>query len=578
LNGRQEYQKWLNDSELPKALREELVSIQGNEQEIEDRFGKTLDFGTGGLRGVMGAGLNRMNIYTVRRASWAFAQYILRQGTDATAKGVAIGYDCRHMSAEFAREAGLTMAAVGVHAYVSPYLCPTPEVSFSVRHFQAAGGVMITASHNPPEYNGYKAYGPDGAQLLPDVTSEIHAIMMQHPDVFELPTMALDEAIKQGRFQWIARDVRSTYVDTVVRTVQFPSISQDQRKALTVVYTPLHGAGNVPVREALHAAGYEKVHIVQEQEEPNGDFPTVKSPNPEEPKALELGTGKAREVFADLVMGTDPDSDRVGIAVRSKEGEYQLLTGNQVGALLMEFILRTRQAEGRLPKNGIVFQTIVSSDLGRTVAASFDVPTENTLTGFKYIGHGITRYEQTGEHTFLFGYEESYGYLVSPIVRDKDAVQTCLAIAEMVSFYKSQDKTLLDALHALFARFGHYREALISVPLQQKGASNRVQSVMDGLRQSTPSVEGLRLVAIEDYKTSRRSHVDASGQETSMDTLQLPKSDVLKYLYEDGSWMAIRPSGTEPKIKVYLAARGQHDEDCKAKIQHMQRTIEQHLQ
>ncbi len=578
MNGLQEYQKWMNYSKLPKVLREELVSIQGNEEEIEDRFGRTLDFGTGGLRGVMGAGLNRMNIYTVRRASWALGQYILRQGNDAPAKGVAIGYDCRHMSAEFAREAGLTLSAIGVRAYVSPYLCPTPEVSFNVRHLQAAGGVMITASHNPPQYNGYKAYGPDGAQLLPDVTSEIHAIMTQHPDVFQLPTMTLDEAMKQGHFQWIAPDVRTAYVDTVVRAVQFPSISAKQRETLTVVYTPLHGAGNVPVREALHAASYEKVQIVKEQEEPDGDFPTVKSPNPEEPKALELGIGKAREVSADLVMGTDPDSDRVGIAVRSKEGEYQLLTGNQVGALLMEFILRTRQAEGRLPKNGIVFKTIVTSELGKAVAASFDIPTENTLTGFKYIGHGITRYEQTGEHTFLFGYEESYGYLVSPIVRDKDAVQTCLAIAEMASFYKSEGKTLIDALHALFARFGHYREALISVPLQEKGTSNRVQSVMDGLRQNAPIVEGIRLVAIEDYKTSQRSQVDASGHETSVDTLQLPKSDVLKYLYEDGSWMAVRPSGTEPKIKVYLAARGQHDEDCKAKIQRMQSTIEEHLQ
>ncbi|WCK53742.1 phospho-sugar mutase [Aneurinibacillus sp. Ricciae_BoGa-3] len=574
----QEYQKWLDYKELPEKLREELLSIQGNKEEIEERFGRTLDFGTAGLRGVLGAGLNRMNIYTVRKTSWALAEYILRQGKGADLYSVVIGYDSRHMSQHFAREAGLTMAAVGIQAYVSPCLCPTPEVSFAVRHLQAAAGVMITASHNPPEYNGYKAYGPNGYQLLPDEATNVHNIMLENLDVFEIPTMALDEAIHRGLFQWTAPEVRNTYIRAVVHEVQFPSVTDEQRKALSVVYTPLHGTGNVPVREVLHATGYANVHIVKEQEAPDGDFPTVKSPNPEEPEALELGIRTAGEVQADLVIGTDPDADRVGIAVRDNSGSYHLLTGNQVGALLMEFILSRRKAENRLPTNGIVFKTIVTSTLGQAVASSYDIVTENTLTGFKYIGEGITRYGQTGEHTFLFGYEESYGYLVSPIVRDKDAVQTCLAIAEMTSFYKGLGKTLIDALEKLFQRFGYYKEELFSLTLKGADAPNQTDLVMDVLRRETPKVEGLKLVAIEDYLTLKRILADDEGNPTSTaDALLLPASNVLKYLYEDGSWMAVRPSGTEPKLKTYLAARGTSKTDCETKTQQMRAAIEDHI-
>lgn len=575
MNATEEYQRWLNHKDLSDKLRDELTSIQGNEAEIEERFGHNLDFGTGGLRGLLGAGLNRMNIYTVRKTSWALAQYVLRQGGDAASRGIAIGYDCRHMSVEFAREAGLTMAAVGVRTYVSPYLCPTPEVSFALRRLHAAAGVMITASHNLATYNGYKVYGPDGYQLLPDAASEIHTIMSDNQDVFQLPTLAFDEAAKRGLFQWIPPEIRDTYIDAVVREVKFPSISDEQRQALSIVYTPLHGTGNAPVRVALQTAGYANVQIVKEQADPDGDFPTVKSPNPEEPAALALGIRTAGEVQADLVMGTDPDADRVGIAIRDKEGSYQLLTGNQVGALLTDFILSTRKAEGRLPTNGIVFKTIVTSELGQAVAASYNIPTENTLTGFKYIGNGITHYEQTGEHTFLFGYEESYGYLVSPIVRDKDAVQTSLAIAEMTSFYKSQGKTLLDALDGLFERFGYYKEVLFSVTINGEDGATRMQAIVDEFRKDTPTIEGLKLVAIEDYVTSKRTHVDSAGNPTSaQDSLTLPASDVLKYVYEDGSWMAVRPSGTEPKLKAYCAARGLSKADCETKTQRMRAVIE----
>ncbi len=578
MDASQEYKKWLNYSELPDELRQELVSIQGNDSEIEDRFGHRLDFGTAGLRGVMGAGLNRLNIFTIRKTSWALGQYLLQHENDAAERGVAIGYDCRHHSSEFARETGLVLAALGIRAYVSPYLCPTPEVSYSVRHFGAAAGVMITASHNPPQYNGYKAYGQDGCQLFPEATKKIHAIMTDNENIFDIPTLELEDAINRGLFEWIAPDVRAMYIEKVVQEVLSPSVEDEQRKALSIVYTPLHGAGNVPVRTALDTAGYKKVQVVKEQAEPDGDFPTVKSPNPEEPEALDLGIQTARQIGADIVMGTDPDSDRVGIAIRTKEGSYQLLTGNQVGALLMDFILCTRKAEGRLPKNGNVFKTIVTSELGQAVADSYNIQLENTLTGFKYIGERITHYEQTGEHKFLLGYEESYGYLISPMVRDKDAVQTCLAIAEMTSYYKNKGQTLQDALEGLFERLGWYEEELFSKHIEGADPSSKLQSIMDGLRKDVPTVEGLKLTAIEDYETSKHYHVDKNGQPASASKpLSLPKSDVLKYLYEDGSWLALRPSGTEPKLKAYLAARGKNLSDCKDKLNRMHSAIESRI-
>ncbi|WP_342394265.1 phospho-sugar mutase [Priestia aryabhattai] len=368
------------------------------------------------------------------------------------------------------------------------------------------------------------------------------------------------------------------YTKTIVDEVQFPSVTSSQRKDLSIVYTPLHGTGNIPVQEVLHASGYNKVHIVKEQADPDGDFPTVKSPNPEESKALKLGIGLANKIQADIVMGTDPDADRVGIAVRDHKGSYQLLTGNQVGALLVEFILSQRKTENRLPNNGIIFNTIVSSTLGQAVASSYKIPIENTLTGFKYIGEGITRYEKENEHTFLFGYEESYGYLISPIVRDKDAVQTCLAIAEMTSFYKDQGKTLLVVLEELFQKFGYYKEELFSLPINGGNTPNHTGLVMAELRKNIPKIEGLKLVSIDDYHILKRTHINKKGKLTSnTEPLLLPSSNVLKYWYEDGSWIAIRPSGTEPKLKVYLAAHGTGSTECETKIQQMQTAIKKHI-
>lgn len=574
LNGRQEYQKWLEYDGLPNPLRQELEGLRGDEAAIEDHFGHHLQFGTGGLRGILGVGTNRMNIYTVRKTSWALAQFVLRQGAEAGKRGVAVGYDCRHMSKEFAQEVGLTMAAAGVRAYVSPYLCPTPEVSFAVRHLHAAAGVMITASHNPPEYNGYKAYGPWGYQLLPADTTRISDLAQEIADLFTLPTLPLAEAIDCGLFSWMGPEVRESYVENVIKEVSFTSIGVSERRQLKIVYTPLYGAGNIPVRKALQGSGYHRVHVVKEQEAPNGDFPTVKSPNPEEHDALKLGMELAKEVEADLVLGTDPDSDRVGIAVRDLHGAYKLLTGNQVGALLTEFILGRRQAEGRLPADGIVFKTIVTSELGQSIANSYHMAVENTLTGFKYIGERLTHYEQAREHTFLLGYEESYGYLVSPMVRDKDAVQTCLAIAEMCAFYKSSGQNLLDVLSTLFHKFGYYEEELFTIQLDESGDQGRGHAIMDKLRSEIPEVEGLRVIAVENYETLKRTMVTPDGKlDASSTPLHLPQSDVLKYLFEDGSWLAIRPSGTEPKVKAYLAAKGESQADCSTKVKRMRDVI-----
>ncbi len=578
MNASDEYQKWLHQPNLPQDLQKELRALEGNQEEIQDRFGQDLDFGTGGMRGVMGAGLNRMNVFTVRRASFACAKYLLSQDQNNASRGIVIGYDCRHMSPEFAQETALAFAALGVKAFVSPVLCPTPEVSFTVRHLKAAGGVMITASHNPPEYNGYKVYGPDGCQLLPYATNQIRTIMAQQEDVFEVEALPLDEAKQRGLLQPIPSDVRNVYVSSVVKEIQCASVSNDVRDAVSLVYTPLHGAGNVPVRAALQTGGYQHVTVVAEQEQPNGDFPTVKSPNPGDPESLTLGILLASRVEADIVLGTDPDSDRVGIAVRNNHGDFVHLTGNQVGALLMDFILSTRNAENRLPENGIVFKTIVTSELGGAIAKTYGIPTEDTLTGFKYIGSKITAYEQTGEHTFLLGYEESYGYLVSPIVRDKDAVQTCLVIAEMTAFHKRRGKTLWTVLHELYQRFGYYAELEASTALDEGSAQAEVKSLMAGFRQTAPDVRQLQLVAVEDYLSSARVEMTAQGRPKGETIkLDLPKSNVLKYWYHDGSWLAVRPSGTEPKIKFYYAARGNEASECKAKIADMQEAVQKHM-
>lgn len=549
LNARDEYQHWMAQSHLPTPMLDELRKMDGNQSEIEDAFGTSLDFGTGGLRGIMGAGLNRMNIYTVRRATAALAMHIQEKGPDAASAGVAIGYDCRHNSPLFAEVAACTLAAYGIRAYIAPLLCPTPELSWSVRKLGAVAGIMITASHNPPKYNGYKVYNRFGGQLLEADANDIKEKANAFSDIFAIPSLTLKEAQTKKLVQTIPAKVRVEYLEQVVQDVADARLAS-ARSRLKIVYTPLHGTGHVPIQDALRMAGYADVVLVPEQTEPDGDFSTVKSPNPEEAGALKMACDLAVRANAQLVMGTDPDADRVGIAVRDADGNMLLLTGNQVGALLVNYLC------GRLPHKTssippIVFKTIVTSDFGAEIARAHGVHVEETLTGFKYIGDRITAYEQSGEYRLLVGYEESYGYLISPIVRDKDAVQTCLAIAEMSAHYLDKGQSLLDVLEDLYQKYGYYGESLLGIELHGHDGPQRMKRVLANLREQPLEVPGLELMFVEDYLAGERRHL----QDGRTEALTLPKSDVQKFYFKGGHWAAVRPSGTEPKMKIYVGVR-----------------------
>ncbi|MCL6454474.1 MAG: phospho-sugar mutase [Alicyclobacillus sp.] len=569
------YEAWRRQPALPDELRAELERIAGAEADILDRFDGELAFGTGGLRGVMGAGTNRMNLFTVRRASAGLAHYWRASGTgDLRA---VVGYDCRHHSREFALEAARVFAAHGIRSYVFPSLCPTPELSFAVRSLQAVGGVMITASHNPPAYNGYKVYNADGCQILPNEAEAVTAAIADIPSGFDLPLVGLDDGIRSGAILFVPDDVRTAYVDTVVTRLSVSTVRADDRRALRIVYTPLHGTGNVPVRRALEQAGYHQVQVVREQEAPDGSFPTVASPNPEEPEALSLAIRQASAVEADLVMGTDPDADRVGVAVRMGDGSYRLLTGNQVGGLLVDFVLRERQSRGVLPGNGVVLKTIVTSELGAASARQLGVKVVDTLTGFKYIGDQIGQFERSGEHTFLFGYEESYGYLAADFVRDKDAVQTCLLIAEMAAWHKRAGRTLVDALADLYERVGYFAEALVSATLPGAAGQAAIASLMADLRENGIGVPEMPVAWVEDYHTRERTDVGLDGRVKQRQALFLPQADVLKFGFVDGSWLAVRPSGTEPKIKFYVGAKGTSEAACAAAVERLRAAVDEIL-
>jgi phosphoglucomutase len=432
---------------------------------------------------------------------------------------------------------------------------------------------MITASHNPPEYNGYKVYGPDGGQILPDVAEQVMAYIGEIKDVFGIEIADKTQAIADGRFEFVGEAIDELYYRRVVETMLMQSLSAADRARLRVVYTPLHGTGNIPVQRTLTAAGYTDLHIVQPQAAPDGEFRTVKSPNPEEHAAFEMAIDLSRDLGADIALGTDPDADRVGVAVRDRDGEYVLLTGNQTGGLLVDFYLSQLAAAGTLPENAVVFKTIVTSELGAEVARTYGVKSEDTLTGFKYIGERISHYETTGEKQFVFGYEESYGYLASPFVRDKDAVQSCLLIAEMAAYYKRQGMTLLDALERLYEKVGYFEEKLISVTLPGVDGLAKIGQMMADLRENGLPVDQLSLSAVEDYLTRVKTFVESGKTEA----LVLPQADVLKYVFEGGAWMAIRPSGTEPKIKVYLGGKGRSRGECTTSVKHMQRAADAYL-
>ncbi|MFF2483681.1 phospho-sugar mutase [Paenibacillus sp. NPDC058071] len=538
---RERYEAWLKDPSIDEATKAELRGLEGQEKEIADRFYRDLEFGTGGLRGVMGAGTNRLNAYTVGKATQGLANWLLSGGQ--AGKSAVIAHDSRNHSPEFALDSALVLAANGIKTYLFRSLRPTPQLSYAVRELGAGAGVVITASHNPPEYNGYKAYGADGCQLIPDDAEQVIAAIQQVAGFDQVRRISREEAEAQGLLVWLDESADEQYVDTVVaQSLNRELLASGVGERFSVVFTPLHGTGNVPVREALRKAGFKNVHVVAEQEKPDGYFSTVKSPNPEEREAFTLGIKLAQEVGADLIIGTDPDADRMGAVVKNNQGEYVVLTGNQSGALMVDYILSQLKERGQLPDNGVVIKTIVTSEMGADIARSYGVEVENTLTGFKYIGEKMTAYEQTGERTFLFGYEESYGYLTGTYARDKDAIVASLLIAEAAAYYSHQGKTLYDVLQELYAKHGVYLEALESRTMKGLDGVQKIASIMEDWRSAPPAdVRGVKVERVLDY---------------SLGLDGLRKENVLKYELADGSWFCLRPSGTEPKIKVYFAVRG----------------------
>jgi phosphoglucomutase len=570
------FERWDSFLQLDSNLRQQLNELKKDEKLLEDAFYKELEFGTGGMRGEIGVGTNRMNVYTIRKASLGLAKYIETFGEEAKKRGVVIAYDSRHQSPEFAMEAAKTLATRGIQTYVFDELRPTPELSFALRHLQAFSGIVITASHNPPEYNGFKVYGEDGAQLPPEEADKVIEKVAEVEN--ELLIKVDDEATlkEKGLIQIIGEDVDTAYIEKLVSISEQPNLAATSD--IRVVFTPLHGTANKPVRRALEALGYKHVVVVKEQELPDPNFSTVKAPNPEEHAAFELAIREGNRVGADVLIATDPDADRLGVAVKNHAGEYVVLTGNQTGAILMDYILSQKKEKGTLPPNGKVFKTIVTSELGRKVAASYGIPTEDVLTGFKFIGEKMKQYEESGEHTFLFGYEESYGYLIGDFARDKDAVQAAIMAVEVCAHYKKQGKTLYDALLDLYEKHGYYREGLKSLTLKGKEGAEAIQSILAQFRnEPLKQLGGISVVAYEDYLTREKIDVQTGQKEP----LHLPKSNVLKYFLEDGSWVCLRPSGTEPKVKFYFGVVGEtleaSDQKLKQYMDEMMEKIDQML-
>lgn len=562
--------KWLNNESLDGDLKEQLYKLKEDEKSLEELFYKNLEFGTGGMRGEIGPGTNRMNIYTIRKASEGLAQYLLSQGEESAKRGVVISYDSRHMSPEFALEVAKTVGKHGIKSYLFSELRPTPELSFAVRHLGAAAGVMVTASHNPPEYNGYKVYGDDGGQLPPKQADALTNFVNSVEDELSIEVTGKEELLANGLLQYIGEDIDQIYLENVAKIQLNKEIVEKVGEELKIVFTPLHGTANKLVQEGLKQFGFKNVTVVKEQEQPDPNFSTVKSPNPEEHAAFELAIKYGKEIDADILLGTDPDSDRLGVAVKNAEGEYQVLTGNQTGAIMLHYLLSQKAEKGLLPENGIVLKTIVTSEIGRAIAESFGIPTFDTLTGFKFIGEKIKEYEKTGKHTFLFGYEESYGYLIGDFVRDKDAVQAAIFAAEVAAFYKAHGKSLYDALIEIFEKYGYYKEALSSLTLKGKDGAEQIANILEEFRSNPPKeIAGIRVTAVEDYKASIRKQL-SNGK---LNPISLPKSNVLKYFLEDGSWFCVRPSGTEPKCKFYFAVKGTSLENSEELVTTLQSAV-----
>ena len=548
------YEEWKRQDNLDDDLKVELDSLT-DEGDIEDRFYEFLSFGTAGMRGKLGVGTNRMNNVMVARATYGFAKQMLDESTANADKGVAISYDSRIKSDEFAKTAACVLAAQGIHSYLYESLRPTPMLSFAVRYLGCAGGIMITASHNPAEYNGYKVYGNDGAQLANEAADAVVDVIYNIDNYFDIPKMDYKEALAKGLIEIIGKDVDEAYIKEVENVVHM-----DQKSDLVIVYTPLHGTGNIPVRRVLADMGFDKVYVVPEQEKPDGNFPTVEFPNPEYKEVFNLAIPLAEKVGADLILGTDPDGDRVGVVNKNSDGEYVVFTGNQTGALLVDYMLKTRP---EFPANKAVIKTIVTSELGAVIARAHGAEPIDVLTGFKYIGEHITNWQKTNEHTFVMGYEESYGYLAGEYARDKDAVVASALVCEMAAYYKDLGKTLYDALQDLYKEYGFFQEGIQSYAFEGVDGKDKMAKLMDVFRDhQIKSFGDEKLITVNDYKDSESLDV-ATDKETKID---LPSSNVLKFIYDKNSWFALRPSGTEPKLKIYFSTTGATKADAEKKM------------
>ncbi|MCF0148677.1 MAG: phospho-sugar mutase [Clostridium sp.] len=552
---KEKYNDWLSSTVVDDVMKNELRSIK-DEKEIEDRFYKDLDFGTGGLRGVIGAGSNRMNIYTVSKATQGFANYLNGRFENPS---VAIAYDSRNMSKEFAKAAALTLCANNVKVYLYEGLRPTPMLSFAVRELNCTGGIVVTASHNPKEYNGYKVYDEFGGQ----VTDEKANIIINEVNKIEnfdmIKGISEEEAIEKNLLVYIGEDVDKLYVDRVKALTIRKELVKEKARDLKVIYTPIHGSGNMPVRRVLKELGYTGVSVVKEQEMPDGNFPTASYPNPEEPAVFKLALDMAKEENPDVIFATDPDCDRIGVVVKDSEGEYRVLTGNQTGLLLTQYILDSLKEENKLPENGVVIKTIVTTDGVKKIAESYNVELMEVLTGFKYIGEKMQGFEENKDKTYLFGFEESYGYLAGDFVRDKDAVIASMLIAEMTLFYKEEGKSLYDALIELYEKYGFFKETLVSFELKGKEGAEKIAKCIDSLRnEELKEVNGVKVNVKYDYKLSTEENLLTGDKKE----INLPKSNVLKFVLENGSWFVVRPSGTEPKMKAYVAVQGNDSKDA----------------
>lgn len=569
----EEFNFWLNDAYFDEDTKNELLAIRNDEKEIEDRFYKELEFGTGGLRGVIGAGTNRMNIYTVRKATQGLANYILKQG--GKEKGVAIAYDSRRKSPEFADEAALCLAANGIKAYVFDALRPTPELSFALRKLGCISGIVITASHNPPEYNGYKAYWEDGAQVTAPKDKEIITEVKNVTDYHEVKTMDKEEAIKAGLYQVIGSEIDDAYMEELKKQIIHPEIIKEMADDIKIVYSPFHGTGNVPVRRILSELGFKHVYVVPEQELPDPDFTTLDYPNPEDPKAFTLALKLAKEKNADIVLATDPDADRLGIyALDTKSGEYVPFTGNMSGMLIAEYILRERTAVGAMPENPALVTTIVTTNMAKAISDDYHVKCIEVLTGFKYIGEQIKWFEQSGSNHYVFGLEESYGCLAGTHARDKDAVVAVMCLCEMAAWCKKNGKTVWDQMLDLYEKYGYFKETQYAITLKGIEGSRQIAAIMDKLRNDPPKEFGdWKVLEFRDYDRNRILNME-SGEERETG---LPQSNVLYFDLTDDSWCCARPSGTEPKLKFYMGVKGNSLEDAQKKVEKLTEALKAHI-